>query len=69
MLLLAAALATALSQPRFSASVQATATIRIVSGVVLKLDGSPNPGAPPAREILLKAADGSIQPIKVIEFQ
>ena len=70
MLLLAAAtLVTAPPQPRVSASVQATATIRVVSGVTLKLDGSPNPDAPPAREIVLKAADGSTQPMKVIEFQ
>lgn len=70
MLLLAAAtLVTAPPPPRVSASVQATATIRVVSGVTLKLDGSPNPDAPPAREIVLKAADGSTQPMKVIEFQ
>ena len=69
LLVAAAALVTAPPQSRVSASVQATATIRVVSGVTLKLDGSPNPGAPPAREIVLKAADGTRQPVKIIEFQ
>jgi hypothetical protein len=32
-----------------SASAQATATIRIVRAVRLKIDGSCNPDAPPAR--------------------
>jgi hypothetical protein len=65
----AAVMASAPPQPPVSASVQATAMIRIVSGVALKLDGSPNPDAPPAREIVLKAADGAVQMVKLIEFQ
>ena len=52
-----------------SATAQATATIRIVSAVRLKLDGSENPDAPPVRSTLLKLADGASQPVKLIEFQ
>ena len=70
MLLLAAAvIAAAPVQSRTSATVQATATIRIISAVVLKLDGSANADAPAARETLVRAADGSLRPLKVIEFQ
>jgi hypothetical protein len=65
----AAALATMPSLPRFSAVAEATATIRVVTGVVLKLDGSPNPNAPPVRDSTTKSADGSTLPIKLIEFQ
>jgi hypothetical protein len=52
-----------------SASAQATATIRIVRAVRLKLDGSRNPDAPPARNARIKAANGSLEPAKLIEFQ
>ena len=54
---------------RISANVQATATIRIVKAVALKLDGSFNPDAPPARMSVVKSSDGSILQLKVIEFQ
>ena len=67
--LAAAAIASAPPQPRFTAAVQATATIRVIQGVVLKLDGSANAEAPPPREMVLQAADGSEQRVKVIEFQ
>lgn len=73
MLLVAAAAAAAIAAPpdpvRFTATVQATATIRVIQAVVLKLDGSVNPGAPPPREVVVRAADGSEQHVKVIEFQ
>jgi hypothetical protein len=52
-----------------TAAVQATATIRIVSAVRLKLDSDTNPGAPQAHESVVKATDGSAQPAKLIEFQ
>jgi hypothetical protein len=52
-----------------AASAQATATIRIVRAVRLKLDGSRNPDAPPARNSRIKAADGTFQSAKLIEFQ
>jgi hypothetical protein len=48
---------------------QATATIRVVAAVRLKLDGSDNPGAPPARNAVLRSSDGTAQPAKLIEFQ
>lgn len=68
-LLAAAALVTPPAASRTSASVQATATIRIVKGVALRLDGSFNPDAPPARVSVTKSVDGSIHQMKVIEFQ
>ena len=73
MILLAAAAASfaAPSAPpsRAAAVVQATATIRVISGVQLKFGAASNPGAPPARETKVKAADGTDHPAKLIEFQ
>ena len=70
MFLLAAALATASTPPVApSATVQATATIRILTAVRLKLDAEVNPGAPDARDALLRLSDGTTQPAKLIEFQ
>ena len=68
-LLAAAALATTPPQPTVSAVSQATATIRVVSGVRLKLDGSSNPNAPAVRDSVVKTADGTSHPAKLIEFQ
>ena len=69
-LLAAAALATVPMPPSAtSATAQATATIRVIAAVRLKLDGSANPGAPPPRDALLGQADGTSQPAKLIEFQ
>jgi hypothetical protein len=69
MLLLAAA-AVAIAPPTYPhrAVVQATATIRVVAAVRLKLDGSDNRDAPSARDSLVKAPDGTSQPAKLIEF-
>jgi hypothetical protein len=67
--LAAAALATMPPPSRTSATAQATATIRVMRAVELKLDGSPNPGAPPPRDSQVRSADGSSQSLKVIEFQ
>jgi hypothetical protein len=71
MILLAAALLASVSAPPEapSATAQATATIRIVTAVRLKLDAAVNPGAPPARNAVLKLTDGSAQAAKLIEFQ
>ena len=71
-LLAAAALATALTPspaPVPSATAQAIATIRVVSGVRLKLDAPVNPGAPPTRDTVLRSGDGTSQPARLIEFQ
>ncbi|MEA3059525.1 MAG: hypothetical protein QOE50_937 [Sphingomonadales bacterium] len=65
-LLAAAALATA---PTPAASAQATATIRIVTAVRLKLDAAVNPGAPAARDAVLRLVDGTVQRARLIEFQ
>ena len=68
-ILAAAALAMEVPQSRATATVQATATIQVLRAVTLKLDGSPNPGAPAARDAVIAAADGTRQPAKVIDFQ
>ena len=69
-LLVAATLATAQTPPAPpSASAQATATIRIVTAVRLKFDAAVNPGAPPARDAMLRLSDGTRQSAKLIEFQ
>jgi hypothetical protein len=70
MFLLAAAIAIA-STPSAapSATVQATATIRVMTAVRLKLDAAVNPGAPNARDAVLRLSDGSTQSAKLIEFQ
>lgn len=71
MILLAAAVlaVTPPPTPRFTASLQATATIRIVSAVRVKLGEANNPGAPAARESEITLADGTRQAAKLIEFQ
>ena len=70
MMLLAAALATAAPQAHPTAAVaQATATIRVVAAVRLKLDAPENAGAPRARDSEIRAPDGSVSPAKLIEFQ
>jgi hypothetical protein len=74
MILLAAAAAASFSAPpapsnRAAAVVQATAIIRVISGVQVKFGAPSNPGAPPPRETAVKAADGTIHPAKLIEFQ
>jgi hypothetical protein len=66
--LAAAAVALATSQPSsptVSATAHATATIRVVTAVRLKLDGTDNPGAPPVRNAVLRSRDAA----KLIEFQ
>jgi len=70
MILLAAAALVAASTPSAApATVQATATIRVVQGVRLKFDAATNPGAPPARDAVLRLSDGTSQLAKLIEFQ
>ena len=72
LLLIAVALAASAPQdaPRSSigASAQATATIRVISGVRLRLDGQPNADAPPARDSVVHT-DGTPRTAKLIEFQ
>ena len=69
LLIAAAALATATPQPAAPADAQATATIRVLAAVRLKLDGSANPGAPPARDALVRTTEGTRLTAKLIEFQ
>jgi hypothetical protein len=61
------AAAPAASRPP-AVAVQATATVRIISGVRLKLDSANNAGAPPAHDATV-TADGNAQPARLIEFQ
>lgn len=68
-ILAAAALAAEFPQSRTMTTAQATATIRVLRAVVLKLDGSPNPDAPPVRDSMIATADGAHHPLKVIDFQ
>jgi hypothetical protein len=68
-LLLAAALVSSAPAHPVAASAQATATIRVLSAVQIKFGSSGNDGVPPARDTVLKTADGNSQPAKLIEFQ
>jgi hypothetical protein len=73
MLLLALAAAVTATPPpdrwKPSAIVQARATVRIISGVRLKLDSPTNADAPPAHDSAVVATDGSRQPARLIEFE
>jgi hypothetical protein len=70
MVMIAAALAMQTPQSRPSpALVQATATIRVVSAVRLRLDAPTNPDAPATHGSIVHAADGTTIPAKLIEFQ
>ena len=71
MLLLAAAaiVATSPAPPaRTAAVVQATATVRILSGVRVKLGSASNAGAPAAHASIV-TADGARRPAQLIEFE
>jgi hypothetical protein len=69
LLLVATALAASPPSRPASAVVQATATVRVIAAVRLRLDGSSSSDAPPPRPATLRAADGTTQPAKLIEFQ
>ena len=62
-----AAVSTGTTAP--SVTVQATATIRVLAAVRLKLDAPSNPGAPAARDAVVKLSDGTFQSARLIEFQ
>ena len=74
MLLLAAAAIAAASAPQSAPAeparpaVQARATVRIISGVRLRLGEGANPGAPAPRTTTIQSV-GIDQPAKLIEFQ
>ena len=67
----AAALAAAPSPDRRPGPVvaQASATVRIISGVALKLDSPTNRGAPPAHDAKITTKDGETRPARLIEFE
>ncbi|MFL6759810.1 hypothetical protein [Sphingomonas sp.] len=69
-MLAAAVLATAAPHSAANSAVaQATATIRVVTAVRLKLGALNNPGAPSARNAVVRLNDGTAKPAKLIEFQ
>ncbi|MES2135887.1 MAG: hypothetical protein V4502_02350 [Pseudomonadota bacterium] len=72
LLLVAAAMAVATAPPALPATsrvvAQATATVRIISAVRLKLDAEHNDGAPRARATVF-VSNGTAQPARLIEFQ
>jgi hypothetical protein len=73
MLLLAAAAIIASapeSAPMAGVSVQAMATIRIISGVRLSLGKEQNdPDIPRLRDAEIHTADAQLQPAKLVEFE
>jgi hypothetical protein len=72
-LVAAAAIAVSTSEPvtrSVGASVQAIATIRIISGVRLSLSGAQKePDIPRPRRTVIRTADAQQQPASLIEFQ
>lgn len=74
MLLLATAAALAASPPSGgplppSVSVSAQATVRIISGAVLRLGEGPRLGDAPVARVTYAHPDGIAQPAKLIEFE
>jgi hypothetical protein len=55
-------------EPRAGPIAQARATVRIVSGVRLSLDGTNNPDAPAPRDSVIQSTAGP-QPARLIEFE
>ncbi len=68
-LLIAAVLASSAQAHPVAASAQAMATIRVLSAVQIKFGEKQIDGVPPARDTVIKAADGGLQPAKLVEFQ
>lgn len=69
MFLLAAALASAAPPPAPTPAVaEARASVRIISGIRLKLDGSPNHDGPSAHEAVVHT-DGRAHGARLIEFE
>jgi hypothetical protein len=67
----AAALSAPVQPPRWAPSgavAQATASVRIISGVRLKF-GDENPQAPKARDRKVRTEDGLVRPARLIEFE
>ena len=76
MMLLVAVTSLATSSPQAptqrsptAAVAQATATIRVVTGVVIKFGAATNPDAPPTKETRIHSLDGTAVAAKLVEFQ
>ena len=52
-----------------SASAQARAIVRIVSGVRLRFSGMQDQGVPRLRDTKVRTADTRVQPARLIEFE
>jgi hypothetical protein len=52
-----------------SATAQARAIVRIVSGVRLRFSGEQDQGVPRLRETKVRTADARLQPARLIEFE
>jgi hypothetical protein len=52
-----------------SVSAQATATVRIISGAVLRLGEGPRSGHGPSAQDTVAHVDGAVRPAKLIEFE
>lgn len=57
------------SAPAPRAVVQATATVRIISGVRLRLDSAVNANAPMAHDSVVTTTDGVQHNARLIEFE
>lgn len=68
LLLTAAALVAAVPQ-HSGPVVQATATVRIISGAVLKLGQAPQGQVARMRDATLRSSDGTVQPARLVEFE
>ena len=74
LLLLASAIAASVPQGTAPSparpQVQATATVRIVSGMQLRMDGRPNPHAPRPRPAMIELERGTAKvAARLIEFE
>jgi hypothetical protein len=52
-----------------SVSAQATATVRIISGAILRLGEGPRSGHGPFAQDTVAHVDGAVRPAKLIEFE
>lgn len=68
LLLTAAALLAAVPQ-HSGPVVQATATVRVISGAVLKLGQAPQGQGARMRDATLRGSDGTVQPARLVEFE
>ncbi len=70
MFLLAAAVIAAAAQQQHSGPVvQATATVRIISGTVLHFGQAPKDEGARMRDATLRSSDGTVETARLVEFE